>query len=87
MANGIVNAIVNDIANDIVNAINNGIASSKANSPVHVKVNDLSNAIVDIDRVNRIGISIVKPMAKSTVYAMPWVMPKLMLGPMPYLMP
>ena len=30
-------------------------------------------------------MSIVKPMEKSTVYAMPWVMPKLMLGPMPYL--
>ena len=26
-------------------------------------------------------------MAKSTVYAMSWVMPKLLLGPMPYLMP
>ena len=50
MANG----IVNDIANDIVNAINNGIARSKANSPVHVEVNDLANAI-DTDRVNRIG--------------------------------
>ena len=49
MANG----IVNDIANGIVNAINNGIASSKANSPVHVEVNDLAKAI-DKDRVNRI---------------------------------
>jgi hypothetical protein len=27
------------------NAINNGIASSNSNSPVHVKVNDLANAI------------------------------------------
>ena len=26
-------------------------------------------------------------MAKSTVYAMPWVMPKLMLSSMPYLLP
>ena len=49
MANG----IVNDIANDIVNAINIFIARSKAESPVHVKVNDLANAI-DNDRVNRI---------------------------------
>ena len=49
MANG----IVNDIANDIVNAINNFIARSKADSPVHVEVNDLANAI-DNDRVNRI---------------------------------
>ena len=38
---------------DIVNAINNGIARSKANSPVHVKVNDLAKTI-DKDRVNRI---------------------------------
>ena len=49
MANG----IVNDTANDIVNAINNFITRSKADSPVHVKVNDLANAI-DNDRVNRI---------------------------------
>jgi hypothetical protein len=49
MANG----IVNDIANDIVNAINNFIARSKADSPLHVEVNDLANAI-DNDRVNRI---------------------------------
>ena len=47
MANG----IVNDIANDIDNAINNGIASSNANSPIHVKVNDLAKAI-DNDRVS-----------------------------------
>ena len=33
------------------NAINNGIASSNANFPVHVKVNDHVNAI-DNDRVN-----------------------------------
>ena len=39
--------------NSIVNTINNDIASSKANSPVHVEVNDLANAI-DNDRVNRI---------------------------------
>jgi hypothetical protein len=39
MANG----IVNDIANDVVNALNNGIARGKANSPVHVEVNDLAN--------------------------------------------
>ena len=45
--------IVIDIANDIVNAINNFIARSKADSPVHVEVNDLANAI-DNDRVNRI---------------------------------
>jgi hypothetical protein len=49
MANG----IVNDRANDIVNAIHNFIARSKADSPVHVEVNDLANAI-DNDRVNRI---------------------------------
>ena len=49
MANG----IVNETANDIVNAINNFITRSKADSPVHVKVNDLANAI-DNDRVNRI---------------------------------
>ena len=49
MANG----IVNDTANDIVNAINNFIARNKTDSPVHVKVNDLANAI-DNDRVNRI---------------------------------
>jgi hypothetical protein len=41
------------MANGIVNAINNFIARSKADSPVHVKVNDLANAI-DNDRVNRI---------------------------------
>jgi hypothetical protein len=35
------------------NAINNGIVSSNAKSPVHVKVNDLGNAI-DNDRINRI---------------------------------
>ena len=45
--------IVNDIANVIVNAINNGIAISKANSPVHVKFNDLAKTI-DKDRVSRI---------------------------------
>ena len=63
MANG----AANGIADDIVNALNNSIASSKGNSPVHVEVNDLAKAI-DKDRVNRIviGISIVKPMAKST---------------------
>ena len=69
------------MANDIVNAINNGIASSKANLPVHFKVNDLANAI-DNNRVN--WIITVQPMAKSTVYFMPWVMPKLMLSSMPY---
>ena len=47
------NDIVNDIANCIVNAINNCIDSNKANSPVHVKVNDLANAI-DKESVNRI---------------------------------
>ena len=26
-------------------------------------------------------------MAKPTVYAMPWVMPNLLLSPMPYMMP
>jgi hypothetical protein len=35
------------------NAINNGIASRNANSPIHVKVNDLATSI-DNDRVNRI---------------------------------
>jgi hypothetical protein len=49
MANG----IVNGIANDIVNAINNFIARSKADSPVHVEINDVANAI-DNDRVKRI---------------------------------
>ena len=44
MANG----IVNDIANDIVNAINNFIARSKADSPVHVAVYDLANAIDNV---------------------------------------
>ena len=43
--------IVNDIANDIVYAINNFIARIKADSPVHVEVNDLANAI-DNDRIN-----------------------------------
>ena len=47
MANG----IVNDIDNDIVNALNNFIARSKADAPVHIKVNDLANTI-DNDRVN-----------------------------------
>ena len=45
--------MANGIVNDIANAINNCIARSKADSPVHVKVNDLANAI-DNDRVNRI---------------------------------
>ena len=49
----VANDIVNDIANCIVNAINNCIDSSKANSPLHVKVNDLANAI-DKESVNRI---------------------------------
>ena len=44
---------MNDIANDIANAINNFIARGKTDSPVHVEVNDLANAI-DNDRVNRI---------------------------------
>ena len=45
--------MANGIVNDIVNAINNFIARSKADSPVHVEVNDLPNAIEN-DRVNRI---------------------------------
>ena len=45
--------MANGIANDIVNAINNSITSIKANSPLHVKVNDLANAI-DKESVNRI---------------------------------
>jgi hypothetical protein len=49
----VANDIVNDIANCIVNAINNCIDSTKANSPLHVKVNDLANAI-DKESVNRI---------------------------------
>jgi hypothetical protein len=44
MANG----IVNDIANDIVNAISNFIPRSKADSTVHVKVNDLANIYIFI---------------------------------------
>ena len=47
------NDIVNDIANCIINTINNCIDSSEANSPLHVKVNDLANAI-DKESVNRI---------------------------------
>ena len=62
-------------------------ASSNANSPVHVKVNDLAN-VIDKESVNRIvQLSNVKSMAKPTVYAMPWVMPNLLLSPMPYMMP
>jgi hypothetical protein len=49
----VANDIVNDIANCIVNAINNCIDSSEANSPLHVKGNDLANAI-DKESVNRI---------------------------------
>ena len=45
--------MANGIVNDIPNAINNFISRSKADSPVHVEVNDLANAI-DNDRVNRI---------------------------------
>ena len=47
------NDLVKDIANCIVNAINNCIDSSKANSPLHVKVNDLANAL-EKESVNRI---------------------------------
>ena len=50
--------MANGIADDIVNALNNFIARSKADSPVHVEVNDLANAI-DNDRVNRISVSLV----------------------------
>ena len=47
------NDIVNDIANCIINTINNCIDSSEANSPLHVKVNYLANAL-DKESVNRI---------------------------------
>jgi hypothetical protein len=51
--NDVANGIGIDITNEIVNARNNGIASSKANSPVQIKGNDLANAIDNV-RVNRI---------------------------------
>ena len=53
------NDIVNDIANCIINTINNCKDSSEANSPLHVKVNDLANAI-DKESVN--GIVKIYPM-------------------------
>ena len=68
--------MANGIVNDIANAINNFIARSKADSPVHVEVNDLANAI-DNDRVNRIvKVHTLQSQWQSKQYAMPLVMPK-----------
>ena len=51
--------MANGIVNDIVNARNNFIARNKADSPVHVAVNDLANAI-DKNRV-KANTNIIMP--------------------------
>ena len=46
------------MANGIVNAINNFIARSKADSPVHVELNDLANAKDNVNCISNSTYSI-----------------------------